>query len=80
MFKIIIVGGPCERYIRKCIDSILNQDEQDFEILVVLDPFDAACKVVESFHSTRIKMHRNSVKMGGSHNMFAATKLTDIKD
>lgn len=37
MFKIVVVGGPAEKYIDRCLQSILSQTEA-FEAQVVLDP------------------------------------------
>jgi len=37
MFKIIIVGGPAEGYIERCLQSVLSQPEY-FQAQVVLDP------------------------------------------
>jgi glycosyltransferase involved in cell wall biosynthesis len=38
MYKIAIVGGPAAPYVRKCLDSVLNQDHTDFEACIVVDP------------------------------------------
>jgi glycosyltransferase involved in cell wall biosynthesis len=80
MFKIIVAGGPCEPYIHKCITSILEQDEQDFEILVALDPHDNARDVVDSFMSDRIFGFVNREPRGSAWNMFIASTLRDIDD
>ena len=37
MFKIVVVGGPAENYIERCIKSILSQTEK-FDAQIVLDP------------------------------------------
>lgn len=68
MFKIAIVGGPCEKYIEKCILSFLDQDEKDWEIQIVLDPIDNSYDIAKSYESEKIKVIRNETKKGALHN------------
>lgn len=50
MFKIVIVGGPAENYIIKCLESLVFQTVKDWQACVVLDPvggktYEQACSV-----------------------------------
>jgi len=38
MFRIVIVGGPVEKYIDRCLESVLSQDCPNWTACVVLDP------------------------------------------
>lgn len=58
LFSIIIPTYNRERVIGKTIQSVLNQTNQDFEVLVVDDGSqDATKEVVEVFHSEKIKYY-----------------------
>lgn len=56
-----------ERFIGPAIQSVLDQDFQDFEIVVVDDAsVDASCAVIESFTDPRIRLHRNEENVGST--------------
>lgn len=38
MFRVVIVGWNIEKYIEKCLSSVINQTEKDWTACVVLDP------------------------------------------
>ena len=80
MFKVLVAGGPCERWIKQCIDSILEQKRVDFEVLVSLDNYDNAQTIVEKYSDERIKMLLNDDRMGGLYNIVRASKLSHIDD
>lgn len=47
-------------YIKECIDSILSQTFQDFELLIVDDgSTDATCDIIQSYKDKRIKLIKN---------------------
>jgi len=49
-----------EKYIRECIESVLNQTFNDFEFIIVDDGSeDSSVEIVESFHDSRIKLIKN---------------------
>ena len=58
LVSIIIPTYNRERMIGKTIQSVLNQTNQDFEIIVVDDGSEDATKeVVDSFHSDKIQYY-----------------------
>lgn len=64
MYKIVIVGGPAENYIERCLNSIVNQDHTDWEACVVLDPVgDRTYEKAKRFESDKIKVILNDTKM-----------------
>lgn len=65
----ILIPTYKDQYLKDCIESILNQSYQDFEIIIVNDasPFDIA-RVVNGFSDDRIKYYVNETGCGG-HNV-----------
>ena len=60
--SIIITVYNCEKYIRECINSIINQTYKDIEIIIVDDgSTDDSYKICESIKDNRIKLftHKN---------------------
>ncbi|MEG1723744.1 MAG: glycosyltransferase, partial [Bacteroidales bacterium] len=48
------------QYLRECIDSILSQEFEDFELLMVDDgSTDESCEIIESYSDERIRLIRN---------------------
>lgn len=63
-FSIIIPLYNREAKIRKAIQSILDQDFQDFEVLVIDDcSTDRSCEVVLSIQDKRIKLIKNEINL-----------------
>lgn len=59
-----------EDYINECIDSILHQSFQNFEIIIVDDgSTDNTCALIESYQDSRIKLVKNR------HNYIESTNL-----
>lgn len=72
-FSIIIPVYNVEKYIRKCMDSIMNQTFRDFEVIVVDDESpDNSMRIVEEFakkYPGMIKMfHQKNTRQGGARN------------
>jgi len=65
MFRLVVVGGPAELYIDRCLESVRNQDCTEWTACVVLDP--VGDKTIERAfeHTTdkRIKVCANSTRM-----------------
>jgi len=63
MFRIVIVGGPAEGYIKECLQSLQAQTVTDWTACVVLDPVgDKTIEQAESFCGAdpRIKVISNA--------------------
>lgn len=58
--SIIVPTFNCEKFIKKTIESILNQTYQLFEILIIDDfSTDNTLKCIDSFSDKRIKLFKN---------------------
>lgn len=71
-FKVIIPNYNSEKYIKKCIESILNQTFTDFELVIVDDmSTDSSVEIIKSFDDKRIHLIENKEKRynGGSRNV-----------
>lgn len=56
-FKIIVIGGPAEKYITKCLDSIKSQTNINWECQVVLTPFpDKTFEIAKKYECNKIKV------------------------
>lgn len=54
-----------ERFLREAIDSVLSQDFQDFEFLIVDDAStDGSAMILESYEDARIRVDRNERNLG----------------
>ena len=72
-FSIIIPVYNVEKYIRRCMDSVMNQTFRDFEVIVVDDESpDNSMQIVEEFaqkYPGMIKMiHQKNTRQGGARN------------
>jgi glycosyltransferase involved in cell wall biosynthesis len=63
--SVIIPSYNHEKYIGECIQSILNQTYQDFEIVITDDgSIDRTVEIIESFDDPRIKFFKHSKNKG----------------
>lgn len=70
LVSICIPSYNAEKYIAKCINSILVQSYKNFEIVVVDDAStDDTAKIVKSFNDNRIKYFLNDVNLGWRKNV-----------
>lgn len=54
-----------EEYLRRAIESVLRQNYQDLELLVIDDASgDGSVRVVETFNDPRIRLIRNALNLG----------------
>lgn len=55
-------------YLNRCIESVLDQDLSDFELIIVNDasPYDID-SVIEKYHDSRIKYYKNKKNCGAEH-------------
>ena len=72
-FSIIIVAYNVEQYIEEAIESVLNQDFRDYEIIVVDDcSTDNTAKKIQQYKDERIKVcstKRNTITPGKPRNV-----------
>ena len=65
--SVIIPSYNHEKYIRQCIQSVLDQTFQDFEIIITDDgSSDRTVEIIETFTDPRIKIYRNYINKGAS--------------
>ncbi|MFQ3296162.1 MAG: glycosyltransferase involved in cell wall biosynthesis [Polaribacter sp.] len=65
LISVILPIYNVEKYIRECLDSILNQTLQDFEVLVIDDcSDDNTLEVIKSFNDERIYIIEKEVNKG----------------
>jgi glycosyltransferase involved in cell wall biosynthesis len=65
MFRVVIVGGPAEKYIDRCLQSVLEQDCPDWTACVVLDPAgdQTIYKAIKYTADSRITVVANNTRM-----------------
>lgn len=65
-----------EKYLRKAIDSILNQTFKDFEFLIVNDgSTDKTAEILQFYHDPRIKIINNEKNIGLTKSLNKGLKL-----
>src|SRR5580700_2357040 len=75
-FSICIPNYNYERYPGRTIQSILDQDYQDFEILVSDNAStDGSVALVQSFDDPRIQLHINACNVGFSGNLDRSARM-----
>ena len=63
-FSIIIPVYNVEKYIGKCIDSIMNQTYQDFEVIVVNDGTkDNSMNIVKNYNEFVFQYHCTNLNL-----------------
>lgn len=82
MFCIVIVGGPVEKYIDRCLHSVVAQDVSDWKACVVLDPTgDATIERAEKYTTdSRIKVLSNSMQLYAVPNIIQSILQMGPKD
>ncbi|MDD5589098.1 MAG: glycosyltransferase family A protein [Candidatus Nanoarchaeia archaeon] len=81
MFKIISKGWKAEKYVEKCIHSVMSQKDPNWEMYIVLDPSDdETYNLAKKYQSNRIQVFVNQTQMFGSHNLFKAVQLSHSTD
>src|SRR5215207_6745619 len=65
--SVIIPAYNHEKFVAECIQSVLNQTFQDFEIIITDDAStDRTVEIIESFDDSRIKLFKHSKNQGVS--------------
>lgn len=82
MFKIGMVGGPCELYIERSINSIIDQKESNWTLQIVLDPVDDAYAIAKKYENEKIKVIQNNTikKALYNHNLAFSELNCDDED
>lgn len=67
--SVVVLTYNCEKTLKECLDSLLNQDYKDFE-LIVIDDFskDKTFKILNSYRDKRIRIYRNNENKGTAIN------------
>ena len=64
-FSIIVPVYNVEKYLERCISSVLNQSFSDYELLLVEDcSTDSSFEIAERFIGEKVKLYRNKVNSG----------------
>jgi glycosyltransferase involved in cell wall biosynthesis len=67
LVSVVMPAFNCERYIAECIDSVLEQTYQDFEIIIVDDgSTDDTVKIISQYKNDRIRLFNQSNSGSGS--------------
>lgn len=81
MFKILIIGGPVEHYIDRCLKSLAIQNFTDWEAQVVLDPFnDNSYNKALTWQNNKLKVHKNPVRLTALPNLLLSVSMLEPKD
>lgn len=80
MFKIIVVGGPAENYVERCMESVLSQKEE-FQAQVVLDPVgDQTYKKSLPYQCKDLQIHLNDNRRWALPNIIKCVDLLKPND
>jgi len=75
-FKVEITGWKVEKYIDRCIASLLKQKHTNWEACIVLDPSDDnTYSIAKKYESDKIKVVMNDERMGSLYNHRKCVKL-----
>lgn len=67
LVSVIIPSYNHEKFVGECIQSVLNQTFQDFEIIITDDAStDRTVEIIEQFNDPRIKLFKHSINQGVS--------------
>jgi glycosyltransferase involved in cell wall biosynthesis len=75
--SIIVTGFNCELYAEECIESLLNQTYDNFEILIYNDgSTDSTKKVLEKYkENKKVKIFNNEKNLGALYGRFNLNKV-----
>lgn len=75
--SIIVPIYNAEKYLKKCIDSLVNQTKKELEILLINDgSTDKSEEIINSYHDSRIKYYKNKNQGIGKTRNFGIEKST----
>jgi glycosyltransferase involved in cell wall biosynthesis len=62
---VLISSYKSDKYIEKCLKSLLNQTYDNYEIIIIEDPpYDNTSNIIMNINSNKIKYIRNPIKLG----------------
>lgn len=78
--QIVIMCGPCEAFVKRCIQSLQAQDDPDWDARVIVDPcgdksFEAASEAAA--RDGRFHLHQNLQRMYSMFNLIQAIRLSE---
>ena len=78
--SIIVTGYNCDLYVEECINSLLSQTYQSFEILIYNDGSDdKTLEILKKFENNpKIKIFNNKVNRGALFGRFNLNKKKSI--
>jgi len=80
-FCIVVIGGPAEPYVSRCLSSINSQTIKDWRCCVVLDPVgDGTFEKASTYASDRIEVLLNSEKKYALPNIIRSIEMLDPQD
>jgi glycosyltransferase involved in cell wall biosynthesis len=81
MFKIAVVGWNVEKYIDKCLGSLVNQKFKDWEVQVIIDPSsDKSFETAIKWQRDKIKIHQNNTRVYALGNIISAINMLNPSD
>jgi len=77
MIYFIVTGYNCEKYVNKCVNSILSQRYKDFRLIIVDDgSTDQTAQLIKGYQSVyKITVARSDKNMGAAHSRFMGLEL-----
>lgn len=80
-FKVIIVGWQVEKYIDKCLSSLIDQNDQGWEACLVLDPSqDKSYEKALQYASPKLKVFLNETQQYALPNILRCIKELKPQD
>lgn len=75
--SIIVPIYNAEKYLKKCIDSLLNQTKKEIEFILINDgSTDSTHEIIQSYNDERIKYYKNKNQGIGKTRNFGISKAT----
>lgn len=85
MYKIAVVGGPAEKYVSQCLNSLVNQSLREWQACIVLDPsgdntMNEAATYIKKAQDPRLTFIINNRKAYALPNLLKAFKAMSPND
>jgi glycosyltransferase involved in cell wall biosynthesis len=80
MFKIIIIAGPAQKYIKKCLSSLVSQEYTNWQCQVIIDPVDQSYQIAKEFESEKLSILQNKTNEYALANIIKAVNLLTPND